>query len=229
MQQLLFVVGTFVFFGVLGTLVGIWERRIVWPYSEPLSLDLMQDEYRTAANQGFVDATLQGMQQDGFSLLCRFQDARRAKYKLSYIFFISPDRATLAMLGYGNMVGIQIKGITLISKNSDGHYYYTTNSSGAERYDVSGSSDTQVATSVRDFSTLYAKHQKWLLRKTTPSAFPSDGALQEYRKFLTNRCDLRQSHGLIRYSDSEKNEWRYTLLGSLKFSFIGTFRGIFGL
>lgn len=86
MQQLLFVVGTFVVFGVLGTLVGLWERRIVWPYSEPLSLDLMQDEYRTAANQGFVDATLQGMQQDKFSLLCRFQDARRAKYKLSYIF-----------------------------------------------------------------------------------------------------------------------------------------------
>ena len=229
MQPFLFTVGIFVFFGILTTLTGLWERRIVWPYSEPLSPDLMQDEYRTALNQDFVDATLQGMQKEGFRFLCRFQDARRTKYKISYVFFISPDKATLSMLGYGNMIGIQVKGITLISKNSDGHYYYTTNSSAAERYDVSGNSDTQVATSVRDFSLLYARHQKWTQRKTTPSAFSSDETLQEYRTFLTNRCDLRQSRGLIRYSDSEKNEWRYTLLGSLKFSFIGTLRGVFGL
>lgn len=228
MQALLFTVGVFVFFSLLTTIVGIWERRIVWPYSEPLSPDLLQDEYRTALNQAFVDATFQGMQDEGFRFLCRFQDARRAKYKLSYIYFLSPDRTTLALLGYGSMINIPIKGITLISKNSDGHYYYTTNSSGAERYDVSGTSDTQALTSVGDFSTLYAKHQKWVQRKTTPSAFSSDGALQEYRVFLANRCDLRQSRGLIRYTDAEKNEWRYTLLGSLKFSFIGTLRGVFG-
>ncbi|WP_309708723.1 hypothetical protein [Armatimonas sp.] len=208
-------------------IVYMWERRIVWPYSDSLNVDPSQDEHRNVLNQEYIDTTLEEMRQCGFRLLCRYYDARRPQYKLSYIFAISEDRQTMALLGYGDMLGIHAKGVNLISKNSDNHYYYTTNTTANESYDVSETSDTQVFLTAKNFIVLYNQHKKWLLHRTIPSDFSSDGALQEYRNFFYSRCELRQSRGLIRYIDSEKREWRYTLWGAMKMSVMSVLKMLF--
>jgi hypothetical protein len=229
------VIFMYVFFGLLAAVpiaftlliivTAMIEKRLIWPYSEPHRPDVMDDKNYSSKNRQYVDNALVHMEHNNFRLLNLYHDIKGPKYQASYLFALSEDGLTLAVLGYGEIFSLPVKGVGLISKNREGRHYYTSNSGVVEPCDVSGMSEVCFCVDM-DFTDIYRQHQQWMER-VSAVPFSSDNALSEYRTFLTDRTQVRQERGLVCYLDDEKQWWKYTFLGTMKYVWLGNIKPLF--
>jgi hypothetical protein len=190
-----------------------WEKRMVWPYSKPMPPDVTKDEHCTEKNQQFVDNSLHQMQHYGFRLLHRCTDMKGPKYPISYLFALSEDQLTLAIVGYGYVFSIPVKGVILVSKDATGKHYYCSTTAPSDFHDLTGLSETRVWLN-EDFSAIYQLQQAHL-RHVSRVAF-SENPLEEYRKFLQKKSDRLIEQRIAQYVGYEKRQWKYTLVGAVK-------------
>jgi len=215
MQPLLLIVATVLSLFLLSVLAVLLERRLVWPFSEPRGFDPMPEEHLTPLNRGYVRMRLQQLETAGFRLVAHCYDAKGTKHSASYLFALSPDQHTLAMVRYASGLSFPLYGTWLISKNSGGRHYYTVDNPILMEYDVSGNSEFQVAATTA-FSQFFNQHEQWVRSRALPYLFAANNPVQEYRSFLLHRCLMRRILGLAYYADSRRASWRFTFRGAVR-------------
>jgi hypothetical protein len=219
----------FIIFGPT-LLAALFEKRMVWPYG-PIGKDGIDAKNMRAGDDEKINNYLIRYINDamgkGFEYLGCFNDAKGSKYKVVYHALVSPDNYTLAIIGGGNIIGIKVWGTWLYSQSDNEHCYYTVdNQSGIDK-DLSKLWHDQLVFA-DDFATLYEKHQKWIQANAVSlKIYPSGGELEEYRRARRYRFDYMEKLGYLRYLGNDKEYWKYTLLGAIKFSFLGIVIGTF--
>ncbi len=220
----------FIIFGPM-MFAALYEKRMVWPYGPVIKEQINARNMKACEDDkinNYVVSFISDALEKGFEYLGCFNDAKGGKYKIVYHTLISPDKYTLAIIGGGKIIGMRVWGTWLFSKSDNEHGYYTVdNQSGIEKDLTKLWRDQLVFTD--DFTTLYEKHRDWI-QKSAPSlmTYQDSNELEEHRRMRRYRFDYMEKQGLIRYLDIDKEYWKYTLLGAIKFSLlslvIGTYR-----
>lgn len=226
MQPTVLIAGILALALLLSILAALWERRLVWPFSEPRGFDPLPEEHLTPLNRNYVRMRLQQLQAAGFHLVAHCYDAKGPRHSASYLFALSEDQHTLAMIRYASGFSFPLSGMWLISKNSGGRHYFTVDSPLQIEYDVSGNSEFQVHASA-SFKQIYAAHEQWIRSRALPYLFAAQNPVQEYRAFLLHRCLMRRILGLAYYVDNRRTSWRYTFRGALRYTFGGMINAVF--
>jgi hypothetical protein len=211
----------------------LFEKRMVWPYG-PIKKDEIDAKDMSAGDNqkanDYIIRFINDAVKDGFTYLGCCNDAKGRKYKIVYHFLVSPDKYTLAIIGGGKILWMGVKGTWLYSKSHNEACYYSVDNQSGNQPDISKFWHDQLLFDT-NFATLYAKHQRWTQGNMVSLKMYSSGIeLDEHRKALRYKADHMERLGYIRYLDSTKQYWKYTLRGAIKFSFysiiIGTFRHI---
>jgi hypothetical protein len=222
------VILVFLMFGP-SAIAALVEKRMVWPYAPLGEKEITSEGLNpgdNAAANAYIMRFIHEATSEGFQYLECMRDAKGSKYKIIYHFLISPDKYTLAIIGGGKILGIGVKGTWLYSKsNNEGCYYSVDNQSGLVT-DISGFWRDKLLFD-DNFAALYAKHQKWTDGNIISRKMYSNGAeLDEHRKALTYRCEYMEKTGYIRFLDSDKQFWKYTLKGAIKVSVCNITKGV---
>src|SRR5678815_2444008 len=108
-QTVVVVLGIMAVCAMLPVVAAYFERRMVWPYSEPEPIQDWQGLDPYCLGQLTEAQTLQ------FRLLGRATDLKGTRYKISYHLAVSPGGDTIAIVGAGTIFGIPLKGTWLYS------------------------------------------------------------------------------------------------------------------
>jgi hypothetical protein len=192
--------------GFIVVLAATWERRPVQPYYIPEP----GKEYEPwpAARQANQDAQDLGYQHGA---LCH--DAKGRLYRVRYDFWVSPDDATIALIGSGTVAIVPVFGIWLWSRTTDERTLCTTNERGEQ--DISGVEDQQTWPSL-PLRQLVEKHRQRLAGvKLEP--FSAQAPLIGYFDIRRRKADALVAWGYAAYLDDQRMVWRYTLRGAIVF------------
>jgi hypothetical protein len=203
------------------TLAYYFERRMIWPYSEPQAID----EGETA--NSWVKKQISEARSLGFQMLGQSRDLKGAAYKVDYYFAASPDRDTLAIIGSGTIIGIKLQGIWLNSFSTDGINFYSVNQQACVEHDVSGKRKSQLVFNV-GFDKLYVAHQTWLGKlNVLVKLFDSGRELDDLHRAREFRIESMVRMGLARRTEANPEYWKYSLRGALYCGIGGYFLGMF--
>lgn len=191
------------------------EKRKVWPYSpdfpfEPFKL--------SAGHHQFLEYTRAKAQDYGFVFLQRGYDNKGKSYRLVYDFLISQDGYTLTLLGAGTLYNIPLEGIWLFSKTVQGRAIVTITNQSADEYDLSGLTKNNLILT-NDFQKAYRDHiVKFNASEWAFERFTAGRELEDLLRLRYQRLEYMEQRGWIRFLDLEKDRWKYTVLGGLKWS-----------
>src|SRR6185436_9946249 len=117
---------------MLPVVAAYFERRMVWPYSEPEPIQGWQGLDPYCLGQLTEAQALQ------FRFLGRAIDLKGARYKISYHLAVSPGGDTIAIVGAGTIFGIPLKGTWLYSIGPNDAGFCSVNNDQCAEFDVSG-------------------------------------------------------------------------------------------
>ncbi len=122
------------------------------------------------------------------------------------------------VIGSGTVASVQVNGIWLYSRNTNGRILCTTNEIGEQ--DISGVED-QVTWPHFGFAGLVEKHGQ-RLSEIAAQPFNDDSALRKFFNIRRSKADGLVERGYAYYLNDERLVWRYTLRGALTLYVIGT-------
>jgi len=203
------------------TIAYYFERRMIWPYSEPQPIDESEIINVWVKNQISEARSL------GFQILGQSCDLKGAAYKVDYYFAASPNRDTLAIIGSGTVIGIKLQGIWLNSYSTDDINFYSVNQQACVEHDVSGKRKNQLVFNV-GFDRLYIAHQTWLNKlNVVVKPFTLGRELDDLHRAREFRIESMVRMGLARRTEANPEYWKYSLFGALRCGIGGYFVGIF--
>jgi hypothetical protein len=215
---------------LLGFVAGLWEKRMVWPYVAELKLSpapadaweegladpyappvravpLEITEYALAVNHELEDRN--------FRHLGRFFNGQGKIYKLSYDFWLAPDRMVLVLVGGGTLAGIPLQATWLMTRLQDGRCLMTLDEPKGQDSDPTGLTEQKILANA-DFVELMAAHRE-RIAEADSVAIPYSEAdpLADHRAFRRSRAALQVEQGTAKFLDPEENWWKYTAKGAL--------------
>jgi len=216
----MYLIGMIIFLFFLQAAVGMWERRMVWPYGKP-DLTVKFDNPSSYGAKRVSEAV-----QNGFQLLGLAPDLKGKMYRINYALLVSPKRDCFVIIGMGTILGKRLEGTWIHSPIADGRSYYTTDKQTCVEIDVSRSWKSQLVP-VRSFSELWKKHCEWIQHNSLTAYSLSKGhELEGFRKLREDHFRTMRNNGLIEFTDSSATYWRYTIIGALKNSALNYFIGL---
>jgi hypothetical protein len=224
---------------LLTFVVGLWEKRQVWPY-EPLHQDNSAttverfDPSNPYAVSGASYSALQPTELAakanaaadamGFRYLGAFRHRGGPMYQLRYDFWISAEHEVLAIVGGGKLATVRVDNIWLHSQPADGPALLTITSHTAGEYDLSGLT-SELLISKASFAQAVHGHLQRLSKRGSPALNYSDRPLDDLYRLRTSCCEQLERRGYIRFIDPEKATWAFTFLGSAVFAVKGQIVG----
>jgi hypothetical protein len=197
---------------LIGTVLGYFEKRLVWPYGEPEAQPQFPDV------SGYGERWVTDALAAGFTFLGWSPDIKGSLYKTCYGLLLSPERETLAMVGIGSILGIPLEGTWLYSAAANGRVVYSTDNESCVEIDLSGLWKSQLIRA-HSLQALFQRHKELLLTNGfVPRPFSADHALDEFKAIREERFQAMARAGLISFLDDSCTRWRYTLFGALKLS-----------
>jgi hypothetical protein len=205
-------------------LAAYFERRMIWPYSEPQSVN-EQDIADTWVKKQISEARVLG-----FLMLGKSRDLKSAAYKVDYYFAASPERDTLAIIGNGTIIGIKVQGIWLNSFGSDDANFYSVNQQACVEHDVTGKRKSQLVSNA-SFDKLYSAHQIWLNKlNVVVKPFNLGRELDDLHRALEFRIESMVRKGLARRTEANPEYRKYSFTGAFRCGlgtyFVGLFRAL---
>lgn len=198
-----------------------FERRMIWPYSEPQTV-----EEGGIANT-WVKTQISEAQAIGFELLGQSRDLKGGAYKVDYYFAASPERDTLAIIGSGTIIGIKIQGIWLNSFGLDDVNFYSVNQQACVEHDITGKRKSQLVFNA-SFDRLYLAHKIWLNKlDVAVKPYNSGRELDDLRRAKEFRVESMVRNGLARRTEANPEYWKYSLKGALHCGIGGQIVGMF--
>lgn len=210
---------------LLGFLAGLWERRLIWPYvgevgTEAHESERSTDPYAPPARHHPLEATdyalavnrvLEG---GDFRHLGHFLDGKGKIYKLTYDFWLAPDRMVLVLVGGGTLAGIPLQATWLFTRLRDGRCLVTLDDPKGQDSDPTGQTDERVLANA-DFPELMALH-RGRIEEADDVAIPYSEAdpLADHRAFRAGRAATLVEQGWAKFLDPEENWWKYTVKGA---------------
>ena len=224
---------------VLVFVVGLWEKRMVWPYqlassSTPLLPDadgLSDTIFSSTASQrpratGYTVRALEQAADLGFTMLGSGQDVRGGIYQMHYQFLLSPDRDVLALIGDGTMLKLEQRTNWLYSRLTDGRFLTSLDNERGAHLDLSNRTIEGLKPGA-DFATLLDWHyERIAYLDDAIKPFLDRDPLAVLRQFRAERVDLLEAAGLMTYIDSERNRHRFTIRGSAISTYMSHRRGV---
>jgi hypothetical protein len=224
-------------------LLCILERRMVWPYQstvEPAEIGdiytvsndnpyaspmaIVKIPHLNSYNKKAVEVAFEMAEANGFVLKEGFCDARGGLYHVRYNFFLSSERDILALVGYGKIAGIPLRGMHLMTFLTDNSCLSTIDNTVSSFWDFTGSIN-EFCLFNYDFQRLLSSHRKRLVAsRISAIQFSEDNPLSELKLFRRQWFDLLERKGCIRYLEPQRNLLRFTVKGALILSVRGTFR-----
>jgi hypothetical protein len=221
---------------LLGFLAAVFEKRMVWPYAPLDAADRRfpngkRDGDNPFAPPGSADPVPQTdysafnnreVSRCGFSLLGSFFDAKSKLYRIRYDFWLSSDRAVLAVIGGGTLASIPLDATWLVTRIGGGRCLFTVDEPKAADSDPSGLTHQEILTNA-DFHELLTRHLERVAAADHPAEPYSPAAsLEEHRQFRQARTDRLEERGLARYLDQERNGWKYNVYGAVYVAALST-------
>jgi hypothetical protein len=181
-------------FLLLACVVGMWEKRLVWPFepcdeheAPPLS-DYARQMNRMAAEQGFEH------------LACT-RHGNGKIYKVRYDLWLAPDREVLALVGSGTIAGIPLRTTWLHSRLVDGRALITVDHHSGVTSDLTGQWSYSVLLNA-DFPELLGKHRARVCTEVTPvKPYAADDLLADHLELRAAQSDQLERMGCATYLD----------------------------
>ncbi len=222
-QFILIIPVVFLVSAILPFITAIIEKRKVWPYSRGFPFEPFE---LSAEHDRFLEYARAQAQEYGFTFLERGYDNKGPSYRIVYDFLISKDGYTLALLGAGALYKIRIKGAWLFSKTPDGHAFVTITNQSADEYDLSGMTTNNLILTT-DVKKAYRHHiDKINAHDWAFEPFTAGQELEDLRRLRYQRLGYMEQRGWIRFLGNEKDQWKYTVRGGLKWSIYGVAIGM---
>jgi len=150
----------------------------------------------------------------GFQNCGWYAQDRGKLYHCTATVWISPDNLTLLVVGGGKLAGINFKQTWLYSKPVGCAVLVTSDEIG--EVDSTGFSDKEFLLNA-DLEELWDLHKsrlKFLACKV--EKFNRSDFLAEYEELSRRHVRVLVEHGLARWLDKKREQWRYTLKGSIQ-------------
>lgn len=224
--------------------VALWEKRLVWPYmpledsasgapvaihgdpANPYAVVLATPDAPWPPLTVYAARAFECALSIGFLALGTFRDGKGRLYKVRYDFYLSPERDVLALVGSGTIASIPLNNTWLFTLLADGRCLRIVDTQPGSETDLAGLADEALITQV-DFQELVARHRGRVAASFTPAAAYDDkDPLGDHRDFLMRRTDRLEELGFIRFLNTERTWWRYTLRGALLSTARAHFRGL---
>ncbi|MHC4543762.1 MAG: class I SAM-dependent methyltransferase [Planctomycetota bacterium] len=135
-------------------------------------------------------------------------------YRCTATIWISPDNLTLLVVGGGKLAGINYMQTWLYSKPVEGAVLVTSDQIG--EVDSTGFLDKEFLFNA-DLEELWELHKsrlQFLAGKV--EKFDRTDVLAEYEELVRIYVNVHVEHGLARWLDKKKEQWRYTLKGAIQ-------------
>lgn len=224
-------------------LIGLWERRMVWPYvlideHAPVAAPMRIDSANpyAAGSLAAVDPTppitpyaartITTAAQLGFRSLGVFRDGKGRIYQVRYDFLLSRERDVLALIGSGTIAGIRLNNTWLFTRLADGRCLRTVDTQPGSEIDLAGLADEALIAGV-DFEELTVRHRnRAAVSFASPIAYSDDDPLRDHREFCVRRANALEELGYVRFLDSQRTTWRYRARGALLWTLRAHFQGL---
>jgi hypothetical protein len=213
--------GMMAFFLVTLTIIFRFEKRMVWPYSDPQP----QPSF-VPPKSGYAELWAAKAISSGFRLLGWSGDLKGANYRVIYAMLVSPDRSTFAVIGAGNILNMKLACTWLHTPSADGRSFFTTDNQTGVQIDLSGHWTNHLRREP-SFDRLWGCHQEWLREMgVIPRGFTEGREFTEFRELRKDHFHRMANAGLIHYTDSSAEKFQFTLFGAAKTASWGYFLGL---
>jgi hypothetical protein len=215
-QAILFLVGLTLLCGLpfllLACLVGLWEKRRVWPY-EPC------EEHEPPPPTGYARLMDRMAEEQGFRHLAFTRRVEGKIYNVRYNLWLSLDREVFAVVGSGTMAAIPVQTTWLFSKLVDGRALITLDHHSGVTHDPTGQWSYSLVLNA-DFPELLARHRARLLAEMTPvEPYSEDDPLADHQALRAAQADQIEAMGFSTYLDADRMIWRLTPKGAVSQAF----------
>jgi hypothetical protein len=195
-------------FLLLACVVGMWEKRMVWPY-EPC------EEHEAPPPTAYARLVNRMAEEQGFCHLAITRDGRGNIYKLRYDLWLSPDREVFAVVGSGTMAAIPYQVTWLFTKLVDGRVVVTVDHTAGVSSDLTGQWSYSLLLHA-DFPELLVRHRARLSAEMTPAEpYSEDDPLADHMALRAAQADQLEAKGCATYLDEERMVWRLTPRGAV--------------
>ncbi len=204
---------------VLIVVTSLRERRLNWPY-EPVTEDSapLTGDYLIAMN-GIATSMK-------FRHLGLFRDAKGRRYQIRYDAWLSPERDTLAIIGFGSVGPFRCKATWMYSLLSDGTGVFSTDSLSGLSNDDDGTIREQLVTNA-DLYELLVHHREFAAEASSPvTPFNASRPLDDLEAFRARRLARQVEWGLAVYQEGGQAVWRSSLKGAIRRARQGQARGL---
>lgn len=220
--------------------VGLWEKRLVWPYvpleeepTAPLSgpVDPSNPYAVSSASAALLQPpTEKAMRANeaahslGFRYLGAYRHGGGALYHVRYDAWISAEHEVLALVGGGKLASVPLDNVWLFTQLANGLMLITITSQNAAEYDLSGLTSESLVPKA-SFAQVVVAHLQRMNEHASPGLNYSENPLADLYQFRRAWSDDLERRGYIRFTDESRTVWKYTLLGAAKFALKSNFRG----
>jgi hypothetical protein len=205
---------------ILLTVIYRLEKKMVWPYGEPEPLPRHGDP------SGYGERWVKEAGAAGYRLLGWAPDIKGPTYRVSYAMMISPEQDTIAIVGVGTVMNINLSGTWLHTPDVEGRSYFSTDNPAGLQMDISGNWKNQFAPQTT-FQGLLKKHRDWLTSlSVTPRSFSKGNELAEFKSLREQHFHFMERAGLIRFTNGAATHFHFTWLGAARTATWAYFSGM---
>lgn len=219
MRFLEFIAGLMAFWSILLTVIFRLEKRMVWPFGA------LEPGPQISDPNGYAVSHSGEAQRAGYRMLGWSRDLK-FKAPIYYAILVSPDLATLAVIGSGMLGPIPLNATWLYTPTADGRTFYSTDSQQGVSIDVSKNWQNQLAFETT-FTGLMQQHIGWLqLVGALPRKFREGHEMDDLRSVREEHFRAMERAGLIHYLDGSASEFQFTLPGAFRSATLGYLLGL---
>jgi hypothetical protein len=223
---------------LLTAIVGMLERRLVWPYDELTETSpepLRSDSNPYAApvatpeflpHNRYSTEKTHSAESFGFTRIAQCRHAKGGIYRLRHDFWLSPDSNLLMMISWGTLGLIPVQGVWLYTRFTDGTTLVTLDSSAGSEYDLTGLTRERLVRPAPLHEQLAGHWNQVMLRDSGAVPYASKNPLSEHHDDRRRRFDQLVGMGYAAYLDVDQCLWRYTFVGAFLFSGLNLARGM---
>ena len=150
----------------------------------------------------------------GFEHCGWYVQDRGRLFQCTATFWLWPDKLTLLLVGGGKLIGLDYKTTFLYSKPVEGAVLVTSDQIG--EVSITGVFDKEFLVHA-DLEELWKHHKSRVaFFEGKVEKFNRSDVLGEYESLLRRYANALIEHGLARWLDKGREEWRHTIKGSLQ-------------
>lgn len=194
-------------FAILFMSVGKFERRYIRQF-KPV------DETKLPTPSLYTGEMNEKAEELGFHNCGWYAQDIGKLYHCTATMWVSPDNLTLLVVAGGKLAGIDYKTTLLYSKPVDGAVLVTSDEIGG--VDITGVFDKEflLNADLEELWTLHKSRLAFLGGKV--EKFNRSDVLAEFEELSRRHVRALVEHGLGRWLDKQREQWRYTLKGSIQ-------------